>query len=936
MVYGQPRLSSGLSAKTLRLLVAVLVTSLCLGLSACRRGGDGEFLESGRARLQSRDFRGAMIQFRNAVDRNPGNAEARFRLGAALRRLGDHAMGEIELRKALELGYDSDAVMLELLPLLIASGRPDLALEEVGRYQPRAEAARASLQAWRGEALLAKGRDVDARQAYVAALQADPANVVAQAGQARLALLGGDVAAADAILLRLAAVDPVDSDAWFLQGRRLMDQGKKSDAVAALRKAVEIRPGDLNAQMALVWTLIELKDLTGASEVVARLKRFYPSASLSAYAEALLAYHKGDKALARAAVQQALKVVPDQHDPLVLGGLVEMELGNFGQAERYLSQAVGGWPQDARARRLLAMAYRGLSQPAKALKALEPLIGADSRDTEALVLAAEVHQASGQTGRARTLLRQALAASPEDADLRGRYWGLLARSGQLGEAEAELEAASRSGSDAVTAELHLASLYTRQRRFDKLATLGERVIREQPARPEGYHILGLGLLGRGDEAAARARFEHALARKGDYFPSHRSLVVVDVQAANYEAARTRAQAFVEAHPRHEAAALLLLDVLKRSSTTAEDIGAALDRVVTLNPTSVRLQTIRVETLLGYGAVKRALDAARSAAAQLPNEQSVQFSLARAQHAAGELSQALTTYGKLASTVGNSPLPLLGQAEVLVSESNWKEARAAILKAQALAPENPAVHQALVALGLQAGQHEEARAAAREFQNKWPKLAFGYEAEARALVAAKRHDEAVAVLKGALAQGNDFRLATVLFGLLSERQLAADVEDLLRQWSARNPGDERLLLHAGDTAVARDKLELAESYYRRALALAPGSVGALNNVAWVLGRRRSPDAVRAARAALAKAPSNPAVQDTAGAIFLDAGDVDGALKLLQGAARALPAAPGVRLNYARALLAAGRKSEADSQIATARKLPGSDALRAELDALSKPR
>ena len=72
---------------------------------------DRAVVERGRQRLHGRrgvdhDFRvraAAVIQLRNALQKNPDLAEARFLLGTSLLETGDLAGAEKELRKAAEL-----------------------------------------------------------------------------------------------------------------------------------------------------------------------------------------------------------------------------------------------------------------------------------------------------------------------------------------------------------------------------------------------------------------------------------------------------------------------------------------------------------------------------------------------------------------------------------------------------------------------------------------------------------------------------------------------------------------------------------------------------------------------------------------------------------------------------------------------------------------
>jgi predicted Zn-dependent protease len=85
---------------------------------------------------------------------------------------------------------------------------------------------------------------------------------------------------------------------------------------------------------------------------------------------------------------------------------------------------------------------------------------------------------------------------------------------------------------------------------------------------------------------------------------------------------------------------------------------------------------------------------------------------------------------------------------------------------------------------------------------------------------------------------------------------------------------------------------------------PQHAGALNNLAWLLGERGDARAVTYGERARAADPTNPAIADTLGWLYLQAGEANRALPLLDEAHRGLPKDPEVAYHWATALAEAG--------------------------------
>ena len=110
-------------------LSALLVALL---LVAC---GDKpeDMISSAKDYLAKNDSKAAVIQIKNALQKNPDLPEARYLLGKALMESGDAAGAETELRKALALNHPQDQVIPPLANALLAQGQAKKITDEFGK-----------------------------------------------------------------------------------------------------------------------------------------------------------------------------------------------------------------------------------------------------------------------------------------------------------------------------------------------------------------------------------------------------------------------------------------------------------------------------------------------------------------------------------------------------------------------------------------------------------------------------------------------------------------------------------------------------------------------------------------------------------------------------------------------------------------------------------
>ena len=147
--------------------LAVLAAVFLVG---CAPDKPEALVASAKEYLARNDRNAAVIQLKNALQREPDLAEARFLLGKALLENGDVAAAEKELNKANELRYPFDQLAPALARVALARRDPKKVIADFGKVELASQAGKADLQTTVGAAYMMTANAAAARSAFESAL----------------------------------------------------------------------------------------------------------------------------------------------------------------------------------------------------------------------------------------------------------------------------------------------------------------------------------------------------------------------------------------------------------------------------------------------------------------------------------------------------------------------------------------------------------------------------------------------------------------------------------------------------------------------------------------------------------------------------------------------------------------------------------------------
>ena len=876
-------------------------------LPGCSQSKPDDLLASAKQYMVKQEYRAAAIQLKNFIDRKPDSAEARYLLGKALLELGDPA-AEVELRKARDLKYPIDTVMVSILRFYLNRGEYKRVIDEAKAVIATTPEGTAQLLTQVSTAHALMGDPVAAESAIARALEAKPGYAPALVNRARILMGTGKLSEARAMVDAVVGKDSMDAEAWKFKGDLLSATQEIEPALDAYRTAVKIRADYLPAYFGMATLLLSAGRTDEAAKMVGIMKKLAPASPMTQMLQSQLAYAAKDYTNARDMSQRLLKSIPNDPTALRLAGMIEYQLKSYDQAENMFARALTAAPESLPARRGLAVTYSTTGQYGKLLGILTPVISSFDNDAEMLALAGEAFLRNGDIPKAEQLLSRATTLAPNDSNKRTALAMTKFAKGDTDLAILDLEQISVSDTG-VTADLALVSALMRKAQWNKALSAIDIFEKKRPADALPAFLRGTALLSKRDFAGARKSLEHALTLVPSHLRAASALAAIDLLEKKPDSARKRYESVIAADPKSSGALVGLAELAEQGGASVDDVAALYLKAISAQPEDPTPRSALTMLYLRSKQVGKAIAAGQDAVAVLPNRPEPYLALGQAQREAGEFNQALATYNKLAKLFPDWAQPHMYMAEVNLAAKNPEAAAQNMRRAMAASPSAGEMQRGLILLDQQAGKSQDALTIVRELQKLRPTDGLGFALEGDVKVSRGAWADAVEAYREGLKVAPTTSLALKLYASLIEAGKRSEAERLAQNWIKERPNDQAFRVFLAENAATRKDYVSAASQFQALVLANPDDPVLLNNLAWVAGQIKQPQAIEYAEKANRIAPNRPAYMSTLATLLAEKGEYARAVSLLEKAIEIAPDLAENRLELARILVQAGRKSEA---------------------------
>ena len=915
----------------------LLVLALCAGLVGCGQKKPEELVKQAQEALAQDDWKTAQIHLKNALTQLPDDAQIRFLLGETLLNAGDPTNALVEFSKAEQGQFDANRLVPLQAKALLQTRKAREVLQQFGSRQLTDPQAQAALLVVLAQAHATGGQMAEARTAIEQALRAVPDHPKALLMQARMA--GGERRLDEALALveRVIANSPRDSEAWRLKGDLLV--GGKNDAAggrSAFEKAVEVSPRDLAAHQSLIGFLVSQKETQAAKDRLEAARKVFGDNTTVRFYAAHLALGDGKLDEAKTHIEQLLKFSGDDPRVLYLAGQIAYQRGEDLVAESHLSKLLTLPGDNGRVRLLLAATQLRMADPSKALRTLEPLLeDSAQRVAQVFALAGDAHAQLGQSAQAQAMYARAAQLDPQDA--RSRTMVALGRvaGGEEAQGLDQLRDLAAQTDSPIADVALVGSLIRKGDHVGAMAAL-DALEKKQPGRAETMNLRAQAHDAKGDKEQARVAWQEALKRDPKNMAAAVSLAKLDFAAQRGSDAVARFHAVAKADPSNPIPALAALQARQLMGEKPDELVKVAQQLVQQFPKAPRVRVALVRLWQAAGDGDRALSASQEAVAAMPNEAELLEMLGALQLARGDHGQAHKVLSDLVALRPRSAEALVRLAEVDIARKAYRQALGTARKALELQGNHvPALRQ-VVGLELELGNVSAARKLIKDMESMTLPAGLALVFEGDLEGRQQNWPAAAAAYQKALAAKSNWPgLASKLHRALLTAGKGAEAQAFAQKWLKDKPHDGLFVAYLADSALARSDWAEARTRYEALLAKAPNDPVVMNNLAWVMLRSGQLQGAESwARKAVAARPNSGAMADTLSEILSAEGKHQEAIEWQRKAVSLEGSNPERRVGLAKRLIAAKQRDQAKAELEAVAQLGDRYPNQAEIQALLK--
>lgn len=574
-------------------------------LAACSTPQEAarEHVRRGDRYLAEKKVAEAVLQYRNAVERDPDSGEARKKLADLYARSGNLKAALSQYVRAADLLPDDAEAQLSAGTLLLATrqfedagqraekilardpgnvnahvlkanalaGLRDLnaaitELEEAISLDRERTTTYANLGAFEA----ARGRHHEAEAAYLKAITVAPNSVAPRLAIANYYWATGRMKEVEENLNAALRIDPKNVAAHRAMGMFHVVSGNPRDAETHL-KAVAEGSEEAAPRLTLADFYLSQSRPNDATPLLEELAKRPASFAAATARLAAVVYGRGDREKAHAMLDSVLAKEPSNVQVMFLKGSWQLSEGRVDDARKTADAALKAGPESVQAHQLAGTIYASKGQVEEAIAEFQEVVKLNPKAAAAQLQLARLHELTGGHQQARQHAQDAVKLAPRSGAARSALVRSLIGTGDLAAADRELEPLLRAARDTYEVQLLVGRIALGRRDYAGAQSAFERAVAADAAGIEA--LAALAVLDAGNNRLPRARDRVATALKKK--PSDPALLVLsarlDAAAGELSAAEQTLRRVIDASPDYLAA----YETLGRLYVRQKNLDAAL-------------------------------------------------------------------------------------------------------------------------------------------------------------------------------------------------------------------------------------------------------------------------------------------------------------------------------------------------------------------------
>jgi putative PEP-CTERM system TPR-repeat lipoprotein len=852
------------------------VAMLLLGtlLTGCSEKSTESHLADARNYVAAAQIDAAIVEYKNAIQKSPNEAQPRFELGKLYLQKQNFAAAEKELNKALELGHAAGEV-IPLLSLAYQRSGAENALADVDyRAQGMTAVESAEVGFYKLQALLQLGKQEDAEVLLQDLITLDTSSVYKGLIESYVYVIENDIQGALAATEALKEQAPSNKDVLQQLAKLYIQNDEAGKAADVYGSYVKLFPEDITSKFAYASLLVEQQQLDKAEPIVDDLLTLNDAHPLLNTFKGIIESASGNYANALSHLEVAVQNGRSDLVVRLVAGFSAYQIQDFEAAQRHLTMVASSLPDNHPGLRMLADSMLQLGDNDEALAVLSRVEGEQSADAALFSKASYQLLRDGNVVGAQQMVEKSEAVSTSADDL--SRLGILQLSLNDVEGLVNLEQAVEKAPESATSQSTLLRAYIATGQLEKAK---EAAMSWHKSAPDA----AMPLVYLGSIAVAQEAFDDAKTYLDDAAKLGTANNEVTYAQAKLLIAQERQdeaiammRSFLETHP-SDIQALSIWYALAIEKDAAQPVVAYAENQLKQSPDDVNLRVLLARMYSFDGSVEKTIALLDDVEGDDDSPMAFWNLKGQALIASNKVDKANALFDRWLSFYPQDKNAVLGKLLILDSQNQFKQGLT--LTEKTLEKRSDAQLTLLKAyFHSRLGQSQPAWDIINETSDDVKALPFVRGIVARLNLIEGKPVEAVEHAEAAYASNQNADNALLVVAALEMSDDKARAFSFLSKHVAQHSEDIQSSMLLAERQLPKDR-NAAMATYAGILEQTPDNFVVLNNLAYLaLEDNKLKQAEEMAKRAVALRPENAETKDTLAQIYIAKGQNEAALKL----------------------------------------------------------
>ncbi|MEE4254312.1 MAG: XrtA/PEP-CTERM system TPR-repeat protein PrsT, partial [Desulfuromusa sp.] len=450
----------------------LIVLFIFVFIAACSSQTPDELVAEGDRLKGEGNVRGAIVLYKNALEKDANDLAARIGLASAYQASGTLDLAEQEFQKVLLQNPSLHDILLQLASIAIDRGEPQQGLAYIERFHSAVSPSAESLTL-EGRVHGASGNLTEAENLFNKAIELKPSFAPAHLNLAKIYLQRKDLSRAEQLLRQTIALDERQFEAYFLLAPVVTGRGEIEPALQLYLDVAAIEPRQHYALYMAGMLQLDLGDFAATEKTVQQFEKNFPDRPEGSRLKGMLLYHQGQYDDAKVALEQSLR--SEQHPLTFLFlGLSHYSLERFELALNQFQNALDISPEFERARVLVALTLLKQERVDDAITQIQRVVRNNPNNAYARNILGSALLAAGELDRGMAELEAATNLDPMLVEAHLQRGAIRLSQGEFNAGEQDLIRAVHVAPELLNSRLMLVTHYLRQKNYPAaIETLNE-------------------------------------------------------------------------------------------------------------------------------------------------------------------------------------------------------------------------------------------------------------------------------------------------------------------------------------------------------------------------------------------------------------------------------------------------------------------------------